>query len=172
MRNGGACICKKAPPGLTWSTHLFSRLWPRSNWEQPILQEKQIQYAALDALVGREAYLELEARGHLDKEYLLGLMMKWLEADDRSTQARARRLADESDHFMEHYCDLLKIGEGKDDLRQRKAQMLKEVKAARKRRAKDKRRGDRDDRPHEHKHGRDLEDDEARGPGEKRLKRE
>lgn len=150
----------------------MSRLWARSNWEQPILQEKQIQYAALDALVGREAYLELEARGHLDKEYLLGLMMKWLEAEDGPTQARARRLADESDHLMEHYCDLRKIGSGKDDLRERKALMLKEVKAARKRRAKDKRRGDRDDRSQEHKQGRDSEDDEARGSGGKRLKRE
>jgi hypothetical protein len=91
----------------------------------------------MDALAGREIYLELEARGHLDKTYLRGLMREWLNSSEEDVaRVKARRLAQESDHMMAHYCDLLRIGDSNDDMRKRKADMKREHMAEKRRKTK------------------------------------
>ena len=85
--------------------NLFNQLTvPRSNWEASRLSDSQVEYAALDAMAGREIYLELRRRGRLPPDGLLEAMMnKWLLSGDEGDWRRARSLATERDSLRRLY---------------------------------------------------------------------
>lgn len=88
---------------------LDSPLPLHSNWEAPRLSESQVKYAALDAIAGREIYLELRRRGQLPADGgLEGMITKWLLSGDESDWRRARSLAVERDSLRRLY----KLGTG------------------------------------------------------------
>lgn len=77
-----------------------------SNWEAVFLSEQQVAYAAMDALAGREAYLELISRGEMEAAYLEGLMRAWLASEEKREQSRAKLLSKETAQLRQLYFKL------------------------------------------------------------------
>lgn len=74
-----------------------------SNWERRQLTSRQVEYAALDAIAGREIYLDFHRRGVLEMGRLEAQMRQWLLSSDGEDRKRARGLAFESDKLGKLY---------------------------------------------------------------------
>lgn len=96
---------------LTLSLSSFFFLIRNSNWESRELSTRQVEYAALDAIAGREAFLELKRRGHMHGSGLEDLMMEWIRSKRTGDDQRARSLSKESDALAKHYRRCMRGGE-------------------------------------------------------------
>lgn len=75
-----------------------------SNWETPRLSDTQVRYAALDAIAGREIYLELLRQRRVPSDDALErLMAQWLLSGDEVDLRKARSLAMERDILRQLY---------------------------------------------------------------------
>lgn len=106
LRSVGGLVCGlgQIHSGRNPQTSYPRKPKQHSNWEAPSLSEAQVRYAALDAIAGREIYLEMRRLGQLPPEEVLeGLMSRWLGSDNVAHRRLARSLAVERDRLRRVY---------------------------------------------------------------------